>query len=147
MSDSDPQAVVIAHDKAYQARDVDGVMATYADDIVVRTPGGGHAAGKAAVRDLTERLIAAYGDIKSEVLHRFVDGEYVISELRDVRVHTGELTLASGEQLAPTGKTITQEAVFIHRVVSGKIVKETWYYDRHEFLEQIGQLPQGAQAG
>jgi steroid delta-isomerase-like uncharacterized protein len=147
MPNSDPQAVVAASDKAYEARDVDGVMALYADDIVVRAPGGIRAESKEAVRDLVARIFSAYRENQMELLRRFVDGEYVISEWRAVSVHTGELTLATGEHVPPTRKTITQESVIINHVVNGKILEETSYFDRHAFLQQIGQIPRSTHAG
>jgi ketosteroid isomerase-like protein len=140
MGEHDPRAVVTAMFGAWDRKDLGGVMARYGDDVVVRGPGGTRAQGADAAREMFAHLLEAYDGGHSEVLQQFVDGEYVITEWRDVTEHTGTLTLASGEQVEPTGRTVTQEIVFIHHVVNGKIVEETVYFDRHAFLQQLGQL-------
>jgi ketosteroid isomerase-like protein len=139
MAEGDPKSVVTAMFAAWDEADLDAVMANYGDDIVVRGPGGMRAEGTQAARELFGNLLGAYDAGHSEVLQQFVDGDYVITEYRDVNEHTGPLTLMSGEHVDPTGRTVTQEMVFIHHVVNGKIVEETAYFDRHAFLQQIGQ--------
>ena len=140
MVDSDPRAVVTAMLAAWDRKDLEGVMAGYADDVVVRGPGGTRVQGADAAREMFGQLLGAYDGGHSKVLQQFVDGDYVITEWRDVTEHTGALTLATGESIEATGRTVSQEIVFIHHVVNGKIVEETAYFDRHAFLQQIGQL-------
>jgi ketosteroid isomerase-like protein len=140
MAETDPRTVVKEMFEAWDRKDLDGVIARYADTVVIRGPGGIHAEGADAARQMFGALLGAYDSGHSEVLHQFVDGDYVITEWRDITQHNGELTLATGERVAPTGRTVTQEIVFIDHVVDGKIVEETAYFDRHEFLQQIGQL-------
>jgi ketosteroid isomerase-like protein len=139
MAESDPKAVATAMFAAWDDADLDAVMANYGDDIVVRGPGGMWAEGAVAARELFGNLLGAYDGGHSEVLQQFVDGDHVITEYRDVNEHTGPLTLVSGERVDPTGRTVDHEMVFIHHVVNGKIVEETVYFDRHAFLQQIGQ--------
>ncbi|MFZ0130492.1 MAG: nuclear transport factor 2 family protein [Candidatus Dormiibacterota bacterium] len=140
MAERDPKSVVSAMFAAWDAADLDGVMAYYGDDVVVRGPGGMRTEGAPAAREVFGNLLGAYAGGHSEVLQQFVDGDYVITEYRDVNEHTGPLTLMTGEHIDPTGQTVTQEIVFIHHVVNGKIVEETAYFDRHGFLQQIGQV-------
>jgi ketosteroid isomerase-like protein len=137
---TDPRTVVKEMFAAWDKKDLDGVMARYSDGVVIRGPGGMRVEGADAARQMFGTLLGAYDGGHSEVLQQFVDGDYVITEWRDITQHNGELTLATGEQVAPTGRTVTQEIVFIDHVVDGKIVEETAYFDRHEFLQQIGQL-------
>ncbi|MFI5285069.1 MAG: ester cyclase [Candidatus Dormibacteria bacterium] len=139
MAEGDPKSVVTAMFAAWDDADLDAVMAHYGDDIVVRGPGGMRAEGAVAARELFGNLLGAYDTGHPEVLRQFVDGDFVITEYRDVNEHTGPLTLISGEHVDPTGRTVTQEMVFIHHVVNGRIVEETVYFDRHAFLQQIGQ--------
>jgi ketosteroid isomerase-like protein len=140
MAKTDPRKVVKEMFAAWDKKDLDGVMARYADTVVIRGPAGMRAEGADAARRMFGTLLGAYDSGHSEVLQQFVDGDYVITEWRDITQHNGELTLATGEHVAPTGRTVTQEIVFIDHVVDGKIVEETAYFDRHEFLQQIGQL-------
>jgi steroid delta-isomerase-like uncharacterized protein len=141
---TDPRTVLEQSDKATAARDVDAFMALVAEDAVFRGPGGtdGHeVTGHAAIRKMVEAFQVAYPDMQFEVHRRFVDGDTVITEMRSTATHTGPITLATGERVEATGRTLRERAVFIDRVVNGKIVEETVYHDRHTLLEQLGQLP------
>ena len=140
MAGTDPRTVVTAAFEAWDRKDLDGVMARYADNVLIRGPAGMRAEGADAARTMFATLLGAYDSGHSEVLQQFVDGDYVITEWRDIAQHNGDLTLATGEHVAPTGRTVTQEIVFIDHVVDGKIVEEAAYFDRHAFLQQIGQV-------
>lgn len=141
---TDPRTVIEQADTATAAHDVDGFMALVADDAVFRGPGGvdGYEVrGHEAIRAMAESFEVAYPDMKVEVRGRYVDGDTVVSEVLSTATHTGPITLATGGRLEATGRTLRERSVYIHRVVNGKIVEETVYYDRHTVLEQLGQLP------
>ncbi len=121
-------------------------MALVAEDAVFRGPGGidGHEVrGHQAIRAMAEAFELAYPDMQVDLHHRYVDGETVITEVTSTATHSGPITLATGERLEATGRRLRERAVYIDRVVDGKIVEETTYYDRHTVLEQLGQLPSG----
>jgi steroid delta-isomerase-like uncharacterized protein len=143
---TDPRTVVEQSDKATAEHDVDAFMALVAEDAVFRGPGGvdGHeVSGHAAIRAMAEAFELAYPDMQVEVHRRYVDGDTVITEVRSTATQSGPLTLATGERVEATGRTLRERGVYIDRVVDGKIVEETAYYDRHTVLEQLGQLPTG----
>jgi ketosteroid isomerase-like protein len=81
--------------------------------------------------------------LMAQPARRYVDGDTVITEVRSTATQSGPLTLATGERVEATGRTLRERGVYIDRVVDGKIVEETAYYDRHTVLEQLGQLPTG----
>jgi ketosteroid isomerase-like protein len=54
-------------------------------------------------------------------------------------LHTGDVTLVTGETVTPTGKRVVLDVLYVDRVVDGEIVESTAYFDRHSFLQQIGQ--------
>ena len=140
MTDSDPKALVLASFEAANGQDIDALMSFFSDVIVIRGPGGRKTAGKAAVRAQFEEHMTAYPDSHTEVLRQFVDGEHVITECRESSTHTGNATLVTGETVAPTRKRIVLDVVYVDRVVDGEIVESTAYFDRHAFLQQIGQI-------
>ena len=130
--------------KAYTNRDVDGFMAVVAEDAVFRGPGGpnGHEVrGRVAIRAMVENQMAAWPDDNYEILRQFVDGDVVITEGVSTSTHKAELTLATGEKVAATGRKVSQQGVYIDRVADGKIVDSVAYYDRHALLSQMGLLP------
>lgn len=144
---ADPRAILEQTDRAIATHDVDAFMALVAEDAVFRGPGGpeGHELkGHAAIRALMEQMMAAYPNAEFEVVRRFVDGDTVISEVKSTMTHTGSLTLATGEKVEGTNRTVRGQELYIDHVVDGKIVEETAYYDRHALLQQLGQLPSPA---
>jgi predicted ester cyclase len=140
MADSDPKALVLASFETANGHDIDALMSFFSDAILIRGPGGQKTEGKDAVRAQFEAHMTAYPDFHTEVLRQFVDGEHVITECRESSVHTGDATLATGETIAPTGKKVVLDVLYVDRVVDGKIVESTAYFDRHAFLQQIGQI-------
>jgi ketosteroid isomerase-like protein len=135
--------------KAHADGDLDGFMALVAEDAVFRGPGGpgGHEVrGRAAIRAMVENEMAAWPARNYEIRRQFVDGDAVITEVFSTSTHQAELTLATGEKVAATGRTVTEEAVYIDHVVDGKIVDSVAYYDRHALLIQMGLLPVPATA-
>jgi ketosteroid isomerase-like protein len=130
--------------KAYANRDLDGFMALVAEDAVFRGPGGpgGHEVrGRAAIRAMVANQMAAWPSDNYEIRRQFVDGDVVVTEGVSTSTHKAELTLATGEKVAATGRTVTEESVYIDHVVDGKIVDSVAYYDRHALLTQMGLLP------
>jgi predicted ester cyclase len=139
MTDSDPKALVLASFEAANRQDIDALMSFFSDEILIRGPGGRETKGKDAVHAEFAAHMAAYPDSHTQVLRQFVDGEHVITECRESSVHTGDATLVTGETIAPTGKRVVLDALYVDRVVDGAIVESTAYFDRHAFLQQIGQ--------
>ncbi len=72
----------------------------------------------AVERDASAELWAAYPDSHFDLIEMIAEGDKVVTRVRWTAVHTGEFWGA-----APTGKTITVDAMFIHRVADGRI---TW---------------------
>ena len=141
---SEPKAVVNKALALWDAHDLDGFLALLADDAVFRGPAGMDFRGKAALADLARRLFAAYANDRTDLRRQFVDGVFVITEARATSTHTGDLTLATGEHVPPTGRIVSYDYVQVDRVVGEKIVETIMYFDRHAFLEQIGQVPAAA---
>ena len=76
--------------EAYNARDVDRFMASYAPHVVIDDGAGtrlmtGHEEVRAAYADSFERL----PEVRAEVVHRIETGDYVVDE---ERVHGAEPT-------------------------------------------------------
>jgi hypothetical protein len=90
---------------AYNARDVDGFVACYADDVVIEDGRGQELSrGCAQLRADYAQLFAQYPNLHCEVVHRTSVGEYVVDE----EIVTGRGT----EQL---------HAVAIYRIEDGQI--------------------------
>lgn len=81
---------------------------------------------------------AAYPDARMELVEMIAEGNKVVSHVRFTGTHQGELW-----GVAPTGKTMTIDGMFIHRVVDGRI---TWegrvpMIDMLSWYRQLGLVP------
>ena len=106
---TDPEAVVQAQLEAYNARDIDAFVATYANDAeVFEHPAKLLAAGSAQLR---ERYGARFKDpiLHAAIVKRIVMGSVVVDHEKVTRTF-------------PEGRGLT-EAVAIYQVENGKIAK------------------------
>jgi len=91
------RGVVKAWVDAFNARDLEAILALYADDIVTETPlllklgrdGEPRLAGKTAVRDYFARALAAAGPIRFTPIHLAVEGEVALLEYDREAPHGG----------------------------------------------------------
>lgn len=109
VSSSSPEAIVQAQIEAYNARDIDAFMATYAEDAqLFEHPGKLLAAGSAQLR---ERYAARFKDpnLHGVIVKRIVMGNVVVDHERVTRTF-------------PEGSGVL-DAVAIYEVENGKIAK------------------------
>jgi uncharacterized protein (TIGR02246 family) len=138
---ADPKAVVRRNVDAINAHDLDAIMATYTPDAELVWPGGRRISGSAAIREHYENLMRAYADTRIDIEQQYVDGDVVVSEFRNTATHTAPLQLATGETVQSTGKRVNMQGVNIARVRDDRLVEDRLYFDRHEFLTQLGLVP------
>jgi len=76
-------APVEAQLAAYNAQDVDAFVACFAEDVVIED-GAGKAisTGRATMRENYARMFATYPQNRAEILHRIVQGQYVMDHER-----------------------------------------------------------------
>jgi hypothetical protein len=110
MPEPSPEAVVQAQLDAYNRRDLEGFLSTYADDaVLVKHPDQVTQAGKAQMRERYAKRFAN-PNIRAEILQRMTFGRFVIDRERVT---------------APPAKG-ELEAVAIYEVRDGKIVRVTF---------------------
>ncbi len=99
------------------------------------SPGIG--AGPAGQKQLIGNYQTGFGDAKWTV-HEMLDAgaDTVITRWTGSGTHTGELM-----GIAPTGKSVNVDGIWMHRIADGKIV-ETWnVWDTLGMLQQLGIAP------
>jgi predicted ester cyclase len=81
---------------------------------------------------------ASFGEREHAVVMQIAEGDFVMSYLEVTLKHTG--TFAG---IAPTGKTIREKQIFVHRLIDGKVA-ETWSEGNMlSMFRQLGMLPLG----
>lgn len=126
-------------DDAFHARDLDGIAAHWADDIVYEAPGIS-LKGIAARRAAEQVWLDAFPDARVSVRSHRIDGDNIIIESTVRGTHAGSLN-AGGMTIPPTGKTISGEYAVFLQFRDGKIVKQRIYFDRLKLMQDIGLIP------
>ena len=129
----------------YNAGDLDGVMALYADDAVQGMPDGTFT-GREAIRERLAMELAACPDVVHSVRSFVSDGDFFADEWTFAGTHTGPFVMPDGTEVPPTGKRLEVEGMEVVALRDGKIVLNTLYYDMLSVVAQMGLLPQPATA-
>jgi steroid delta-isomerase-like uncharacterized protein len=107
-----------------------------APDAVIRTPLPIDATGADALKQIWAMLLRIYPDIHLTVEDVIAEGDKVVARTTVTGTHRGEFM-----GVAPTGKPVTYNEMFIFRFADGRVV-ETWgVVDVYAQMKQIGVLP------
>jgi steroid delta-isomerase-like uncharacterized protein len=105
-------------------------------DAVIRTPLAIDATGAQALKQIWATLFAIYPDIHLTVEDVIGEGDKVVTRTTVTGTHRGEFL-----GVAPTGKPVTYNEMFIFRFADGRVV-ETWgVVDVYAQMKQIGVIP------
>jgi steroid delta-isomerase-like uncharacterized protein len=105
-------------------------------DAVVRTPLPIGATGAEALKHIWSMLLRIYPDIHLTVEDLIAEGDKVVGRTTVTGTHRGDFM-----GVAPTGKSITYNEMFIFRFDNGRVV-ETWgVVDVYAQMKQIGVIP------
>jgi steroid delta-isomerase-like uncharacterized protein len=122
-------------DEVCNQRKLDVADEIIASDFVSHTPNTPPASGPADVKEVVaiyQNALDGHWDVQ-EMLSA---GDRVVTRWIGRGTHVGEIN-----GIAPTGKTITVDAISLHRVVDGKITEDRTVWDTLGMLQQIGAVP------
>ena len=104
-------------------------------DVLIRTPLPVDATGAQAIKEVFRRLYRAFPDLHVTVEDLIEEGDKVVGRNSVTGTHQGEYI-----GLAPTGKSITYNEIFIFRFAGGRIA-ETWgVVDVFSQMRQLGAI-------
>jgi steroid delta-isomerase-like uncharacterized protein len=104
-------------------------------DAVIRTPVPLKVTGAQALKEVFNTLHRAYPDLHVEVEDMIAEGDKVVGRNTVTGTHRGEYM-----GIAPTGKSVRYNEIFIFRFVNGRIA-ETWgVVDVLSQLVQLGAI-------
>ncbi|WP_327351020.1 ester cyclase [Streptomyces sp. NBC_01304] len=107
-----------------------------APDVLFHAPVPMGATGAEALKRVWEVLLRAYPDIQVTVEETIAEGDKVVSRNTVTGTHRGDY-----QGLAPTGRTVTYNEIFIFRFVDGRIAEIRGVVDVLTQLRQLGALP------
>jgi len=122
-----------AHDEALLSKTVDEV---FAPDALVATQLPIHTTGAQAIKEVFAILHRAFPDLRVTVEDVIAEGDKVVSR------HTVTGTHRGGEYmgLAPTGRSIRYDEIFILRFEGGRIAQTWGVVDVHAQRKQLGAV-------
>jgi hypothetical protein len=120
-------------DAEFISRTIDELVDPHA---VIRTPLPIGATGAQALKQVWAMLLRVYPDIHLTVEDLIAEGDKVVGRTTVTATHQGEFM-----GVAPTGKSVTYNEIFIFRFAGGRVV-ETWgVVDVYSQMKQIGVIP------
>ncbi len=133
----DTRSIVLDWSEAFDRHDVE-TYADYMDENCVFTNvgTGQRVEGRAAARQDFVDLLAAWGDLRLEVIAVLVDGDSFTKQWAMTGVHTGDMP-----GLPATHRPFRIVGAGVGRIRGGRIVELTEYWNLASFLVQVGALP------
>jgi steroid delta-isomerase-like uncharacterized protein len=129
-----------AYDDAWNAHDLDAIVAMHAPDMVFENHTAGERAEGEAVREHIGRIFAAWPDIRFTTRRLYVRDALVVQEWTAAATHTTELR--RGDLVAPpSGRRVEWEGLdVIPFDDEGRIARKDVYSDSVAILRQVGLL-------
>jgi steroid delta-isomerase-like uncharacterized protein len=140
--DDSPQAleqVIARYNDAWNAHDLDAIMAMHTADMVFENHTAGESAEGEAVREHIGSIFETWPDIRFEARRTYTRDGLVVQEWTATATH--ENTMRRGElEAAPTGKRVEWRGVDVIPFEDGLVKRKDVYSDSVSILRQVGLL-------
>lgn len=136
----EPKELVQRQADAWNARDREGFVATYADDCEVTAPGFA-GKGRQGVGEFWSLWMDGFPDNQVIVRLLLADGDDVAEESRFEGTNSGPLTGPDGSRIPATGRRVSTAFSGLHTVRGDVVTSTRFYFDQVELLTQLGLLP------
>ena len=128
------------YNEAWNAHDLDAIMAMHAPDMVFENHTAGESAEGEAVRDHISAIFATWPDIAFATRRLYVRDGLVVQEWTATATHANRMT--RGDLIAePTGKTVTWDGLDVIPFTEGLVKRKDVYSDSVSILRQLGLGP------
>jgi predicted ester cyclase len=120
-------------DAQFISKTIDGLVEP---DATIRTPLPGNTTGAEKLKQVWTVLLRAFPDLQLTIEDLIGEGDKVVARIVCTGTHLGEYM-----GLAPSGKSIAYDEIFIFRFANGRVV-ETWgVVDVFSQMKQLGVIP------
>src|SRR3954451_25263274 len=137
---TDLRETIDRYNAAWNAHDVDAIVAMHAPRMVFHNHTAGESAEGDEVREHIASIFRTWSDIAFETVRLYVGDSLVTQEWRATATHSARMT--RGELVAePPGRTITWEGVDVMPFdEDGRLLRKDVYSDSVGILRQLGLL-------
>jgi predicted ester cyclase len=137
MSTADVQLAQRFFDEMCNGRNLALADQLFSPEHSYHDPGSpGVAAGPRGMKELIGTYQRAVEDARWTVDAMFRHGELIVTRWTGSGTHTGDLF-----GIRPTGKKVSVDGIWIHRVAGGQIVESWNCWDTLGMLQQLGAVP------
>jgi steroid delta-isomerase-like uncharacterized protein len=136
---TDLETLIDRYNQAWNAHDVDAIMAMHALDMVFENHTAGERAEGEAVREHVAAIFEGWPDLRFETRRLYVRDDLIVQEWTATGTHSR--TLRRGDLVAePSGQLVRWDGMDIIPVREGLIVRKDVYSDSVSILRQVGLL-------
>ena len=133
------EAAIARYNEAWNAHDLDAIVAMHAPDMVFENHTAGEAASGAEVRDHIGAIIATWPDIAFATRRLYVREGLVVQEWTASATHAREMR--RGDLVAAaTGRGIEWDGLDVIPFEDGLVKRKDVYSDSVSILRQVGLL-------
>jgi steroid delta-isomerase-like uncharacterized protein len=133
------EGAIARYNDAWNAHDLDAIMAMHAPDMVFENHTAGERAEGEAVREHIGSIFATWPDIRFEGRRTYCREGLVLQEWTATATHANEMR--RGDLVAEaTGKTISWDGVDVIPFEDGLVKRKDVYSDSVSILTQLGLL-------
>jgi steroid delta-isomerase-like uncharacterized protein len=132
-------AAIGRYNEAWNAQDLDAIVAMHAPDMVFANHTAGESATGADVRDHIASIFATWPDLRFETRRLYVREGLVVQEWTATATHSNPMRRGDIEA-APTGRTISWAGIDSIPFENGLVKRKDVYSDSVSILRQLGLL-------
>jgi len=133
------QRTIAAYNEAWNAHDLDAIMALHAPDMVFENHTAGERAEGDAVREHIGRIFETWPDIAFSARRLYVRDGLVVQEWTATATHVNEMR--RGDLVSqPTGRRISWDGLDVIPFDGGLVKRKDVYSDSVGILRQLGLL-------
>ena len=127
------------YNEAWNAQDLDAIMAMHAHDMVFANHTAGESASGGEVRDHIASIFESWPDLRFETRRLYVREGLVVQEWTATATHSK--TMRRGDlEAAPSGRTVSWDGIDSIPFEGGLIKRKDVYSDSVSILRQVGLL-------
>ncbi len=127
------------YNEAWNAQDLDAIVAMHAPDMVFANHTAGESASGAEVRGHIASIFATWPDLRFETRRLYVREGLVVQEWTATATHANPMRRGDLE-VAPTGREISWDGIDSIPFEDGLVKRKDVYSDSVSILRQVGLL-------
>ena len=138
MNGAELQEFIDRYNAAWNAHDVDAIVAMHTDDSVFENHTTGDVnVGKEAIAKAIRGIFGVFPDLSFEARSQYLRDDLVVQEWTARGTHEGPMN-RSGMTIEPTGKKVEYRGMDIIPIEDGLVARKDVYSDGVTLLRQLG---------